>query len=228
MSDISERIQARMRALNLKSVNLVKHTGASKASVSQWVNGASKPRGENLLALSRLLECTPDWLLTGKDPKKPDSELIGGFNFSDEEDREEVDLPFFREVEIPASKGKFHVIESRDEKLRFSKSTLNKLNIDKESAVCAKVNGNSMEPVLPSGSIVCVDKSKVEVLDGAMYAIDHNGMLRVKMLYRTPGGGIRLKSFNSEEHPDETYGYEEVKEISVLGRLFWYSAIILN
>jgi phage repressor protein C with HTH and peptisase S24 domain len=60
-----------------------------------------------------------------------------------------------------------------------------------------------------------------------MYALDHGGQLRVKTLYRLPGGGIRMRSYNRDEHPDEEYTPQDMleKEIAVLGRVFWSSAL---
>ena len=84
-----------------------------------------------------------------------------------------------------------------------------------------------MEPVLPDGSTVGVDQGTTTVSDGKMYAIDHGGQLRVKTLYRLPGGGVRMRSFNREEHPDEEYSLGDMQEheIVILGRVFWSSAL---
>jgi len=89
------------------------------------------------------------------------------------------------------------------------------------------VSGNSMEPVLPDGSTVGVDQGATSVVDGKMYALNHGGQLRVKMLYRLPGGGIRMRSYNREEHRDEEYSAQDMidKEIVVLGRVFWSSVL---
>ena len=201
-----------------------------------WKLGYTSPKGENLIALSKLLQCSPDWLLTGKDPVKlerPKQESnavwVGGLDLWDsntELGEDEVELPFFTEVELSAGSGTFQVVENHGPKLRFAKSTLKRLSVDKDSAACVTVSGNSMEPVLPDGSTVGVDSSVTTIKDGCMYAIDHNGMLRVKMLYRVPGGGIRLKSFNSDEHPDESYSTEEARDIRIIGRVFWYSVLL--
>ncbi len=80
-----------------------------------------------------------------------------------------------------------------------------------------------MEPVLPDGSTVGVNIGQTQVIDGKMYAIKHDGQLRVKVLYRIPGGGVRLRSFNQSEHPDESYTAEEMaeKSIEIIGRVFW-------
>lgn len=84
-----------------------------------------------------------------------------------------------------------------------------------------------MEPVLPDGSTVGVDKGKTSVKDGDMYVLRHGDHLRVKLLYRLPRGGIRLRSFNHDEHPDEEYPQAAMieEEIEIIGRVFWYSVL---
>ena len=138
---------------------------------------------------------------------------------------DEVALPFFREVEMAAGSGRHEVQENHGRKLRFAKSTLKKHGIAPETAACITVSGNSMEPVLPDGATIGIDTGNILIKDGDMYAINHDGHLRVKLLYKIPGGGLRLRSINHEEWPDEFYtGYTEDK-IKVLGRVFWYSVL---
>ena len=141
--------------------------------------------------------------------------------------KDEVEIPFFKEVELSAGQGSAVMLETNGRKLRFGKRTLQRKNIDPDAAGCVPVTGNSMEPVLPDGSTVGVDTSSVSVQDGKMYALDHDGLLRVKLLYRQPGGGLRLKSYNEAEHPDERYDGEYVNEhIRIIGKVFWYSVLL--
>ncbi|GGU68538.1 hypothetical protein GCM10009504_27120 [Pseudomonas laurentiana] len=140
---------------------------------------------------------------------------------------DEVELPFFKEVELSAGKGSEVMLETNGRKLRFGKRTLQRKQIDPASAGCVPVTGNSMEPVLPDGSTVGVDTAATQVQDGKMYAINHDGQLRVKLLYRMPGGGLRLRSYNSDEHPDERYDGDYVEShIQVIGKVFWYSVLL--
>lgn len=141
-------------------------------------------------------------------------------------DDDEVEVPFLREVELSAGSGRTVIQESTRAKLRFGKKTLRKHSVQFDQAVCVPVHGNSMEPVLPDGSTVAINKSATTIVDGKMYALSHSGQLRVKTLYRLPGGGIRLRSFNRDEHPDEEYSVEQMREcdISVLGKVFWSAA----
>lgn len=138
-------------------------------------------------------------------------------------DEDEVALPFFREVEMAAGTGRLQVQENHGCKLRFSKSTLKRHGISVDNAYCVTVSGNSMEPMMPDGSVIGVDTSITAVKNGDIYAIDHNGHLRVKLLYQMPDGRVRLRSLNIDEWPDEYIGGEELNTFKVLGRVFYGS-----
>jgi len=68
--DMSDRIKQRMNALGIKAVDIVNRTGLTKGTVSQWVNGQTKPRGANLAKLTGVLRCTPEWLMFGSRENK--------------------------------------------------------------------------------------------------------------------------------------------------------------
>tara|TARA_R110001583_G_C5650061_1_gene408665 strand:+ start:934 stop:1587 length:654 start_codon:yes stop_codon:yes gene_type:complete len=63
--DISDRIRQKMTEHNLKAVDLVRATGASKGSVSQWLNGINSPGGKYIVPLTKALRCDSNWLFTG-------------------------------------------------------------------------------------------------------------------------------------------------------------------
>ncbi|MGK8440645.1 XRE family transcriptional regulator [Ectopseudomonas hydrolytica] len=140
---------------------------------------------------------------------------------------DEVELPFYKEVELSAGKGSEVMLETGGRKLRFGRRSLQRKGVQPEAAACAAVIGNSMEPVLPDGSTVGIDTACLQVQDGKMYAIDHAGQLRVKLLYRLPGGGLRIRSYNEAEHPDERYDGDYVADhIRIIGKVFWYSVLL--
>lgn len=250
MNTLGRRLLTQRKELQLTQKALASKVGVSHVTISQWEKGETTPKGENLLSLGKSLGLSPDWLLTGEGNQKKTSHLesekpnesiqnrinddphlwvIGGINVWDsntELGEDEVELPFFTEVELSAGHGSNQVKENVGPKLRFAKSTLKRKGIDPTHAACVKVSGNSMEPVLPCGSTIGIDTSQKEIIDGKMYAIDHDGMLRVKTLYRLPGGGMRLKSFNSHEYPDEMYKPHEAKDIRIIGKVFWYSVLL--
>jgi len=236
-ANISDRITRRARELNLKQKDIAEKTGASKASVSNWFSGKDSPT-RFIMELSKALKCDPEWLLEGSESTAPErlkittiennAEYFGHIDAWDSEtplDEDEVEVPFFMEVELAAGIGGEHSLEIRGPKLRFSKSTLRRCGVEANAAACVKVSGNSMEPRLFDGDVVGVDTFDKKIVDGNVYAINHDGMLRIKRLYRLPGGGLRINSFNSEEHPDEKYYDKEVSNIVIVGRVFWHTSI---
>lgn len=102
----------------------------------------------------------------------------------------------------------------------FSKHTLRTKGCPPESAYMVEIAGNSMEPRLYDGDHVVINISDKTIRDGASYAIRDSGYLRVKLLVPGPGGGLIIRSHNSEEYPDQVLSIEEVAErIEILGRV---------
>lgn len=231
MTTLAERLE---RALKLDHTHtkagMARACGISKPAVSAWFSGATQSLdGQNLLKAADYLGVTPQWLSSGKGrmTNNADAKITGGFDDWDNHTplhEEDVELPLYKEVELAAGSGSQHIIEINGRKLRFARSTLQAAGVQLENAACATVSGNSMEPAIKDGATIGIDRGRTQIKDGRIYAIDHDGMLRVKHLYRLPGGGLRLHSENHEEHPDESYDATEVAErIKVLGWVFWVS-----
>ena len=139
---------------------------------------------------------------------------------------DEVSIPFLRQVELAAGSGRFAIEESERARLRFGKRSLRHNGVEFDQAKCVTVRGASMLPVLRDGATVGVNAGKrtlEEVIDGDLYAVNHNGQLRVKQLYRL-AGGLRLRSFNRDEFPDEDYAYNDMEDeqLVILGHVFWW------
>lgn len=220
----------RIRKLKkLTQAQIAASVGVTASAVTQREAGDTGPKGKNLISLAKLLGCSPSWLQTGKEKIESNAEFVADLEPWDKNTRlgeDEIELPYFTEVELAAGDGNCdQVRENSGQTLRFSKSTLRNRGVSPQNAACVKVSGNSMEPVLPHGSTVGIDTSENKVIDGKMFAIDHDGMLRIKTLYKVPGG-IRIRSFNQAEYPDETYTENDAKSLRIIGRVFWYSVLI--
>lgn len=81
-----------------------------------------------------------------------------------------------------------------------------------------------MEPILSDGSLIAIDRSETKIKDGKIYVFKQNGLLRVKQLKLTPFEVI-VSSFNPA-YKDEVYPVEGSDELSLIGRVFWFSSII--
>ncbi|QXZ11746.1 helix-turn-helix domain-containing protein [Pseudomonas sp. AO-1] len=159
-----------------------------------------------------------------------DARIIAGpTELWDEESplHDEVEVPLLKEIELNDGSGHTTVRAQGTFRLGVTKKSLEEMGIQIEDVVCIEVSGNSMEPVIPDGGKAGVDRGRTTIKDGDMFAVLHNGQIRVKMLYRMARGGLRMRSFNREEHPDEEYPADQVREeqIEILGRIFWYSVL---
>ncbi len=233
--ELKDRLKKARKDAGLTQAELAERVGIKQASVSEIERGLTRTSGY-LVQLAQACGVDPVWLSGGslsQGESRPlsNATMLGPISLWDDDtplDDDEVYLPFLKEVELSAGSGRTAVQESSGRKLRFGKQTLRNQNVQAGHAVCVTVHGNSMDPVLPDGSTVGVDRSATTVKDGKMYAIDHGGELRVKTLYRIPGGGLRFRSFNLDEHPDEEYSAQDLAEagITVIGKVFWYSVLL--
>ncbi|OLS61541.1 LexA family transcriptional regulator [Pseudomonas putida] len=239
---------SKKKDLGLTQEKLAHQLEMNQSSVSHYLNGVNPLNAQVAAAFSRILKvpvrdfserladeiegiAAAASIVSKAVPALANATMLGPISVWDDEtplDDDEVYVPFLKEVELSAGSGRTVIEKSSSRKLRFGKQTLRNQGVQFDQAVCVTVHGNSMEPVLPDGSTVGVDRACTAVKDGKMYAIDHGGELRVKTLYRMPGGGLRFRSFNQDEHPDEEYSAEELaeKNISVLGKVFWYSVLL--
>jgi phage repressor protein C with HTH and peptisase S24 domain len=228
-----ERIARAIALSGKKKGEVAKACGVANSAVTQWINGDSKNvRPDNLFKLAEFTGFSAEWIATGKGPEKPvvepDAELIGMLSPWDSEtplEEDEVAIPLYKEVEMAAGHGATEVVEVPGRLIRFAKSTLREAGVLAENAAGATVRGRSMERLILDGATIGIDLGTTSIDDGEIYAFDQDGMLRVKYLYRLPGGGIRIRSENSEEFPDEFMTAEQFSQIRMLGWVFWWSTV---
>ena len=142
----------------------------------------------------------------------------------DSDDAVKVDL--YKGVEFAAGDGMSHIDESHTGSIFFSKRSLKNQGIELCHARFVSVTGTSGGDRIPKGSVIGYDASNRRVVDGELYALDHNGQLRVKVLYNQDDGGLKLHSYNDIDHKDESYTLDESREINISGRVFWVAYFI--
>lgn len=246
------RIREALKAAKVRGVtqaSIAERAGVSAQAVGQWPR-TGKISTQNLAILAQLSGKTIDWFYEEQDGSGPansvsetspddygkpasENELtftenIDPWDHSRPLADDEVELPLFREVALSGGGGRTQVVENNGAALRFKRSTLRSAGVTREAAACAFVEGESMEPILPDGASVGVDTADKHIKDGKMYAIDHDGLLRVKFLYRLPGGGLRIRSANPDkiEHPDEDLDESWPEKVNIIGKVFWYSVLL--
>lgn len=225
MSTLGRRIAQKRELAGLNQSELARRLNITPQAVQKWETEVAVPRGRRLEEIAETLSTSVAYLVSGVEIQGAAEQLDTVSVWDDDTplENDEVSVPFLKEVELSAGSGRTAIQQSSTKRLRFGKYSLKNQGVDPDAARCVTVAGNSMEPVLRHGSTVGIDTSNTRVVDGDMYAIDHGGQLRIKQLYRLPAGGLRIRSFNRDEHPDEEYTADQVREqeIIVLGRVFW-------
>lgn len=203
-----------------------------RSYVSQLISGKTPSFGEKAARRLEMENNMPAFYLDTPQSKTTENissniKELGSFDLWDRNtplNSDEVAVPFYQDVRLAAGNGfADDIADYNNFKLRFSKATLRKQGVQFENAVCVIADGNSMEPVIPDGTTVGIDLGNKTIRDGKIYAINHGGLLRIKLLYNMPNEQVKIRSYNSEEHPDEI---AELQDISVLGKVFWYSVLL--
>ena len=231
MNTLAERLQFAMDKMGKNQVELAALAGTSQVTISNILNGVTKsPR--NGLQIAKALKISPEWLLNGTgemvQPKiESNVAETGSFDLWDRNtplNDDEVEVPLFQEIRLAAGNGfADDIMDYNNFKLRFSRATLRRQGVQYENAVCVVAVGNSMEPVIPNGATVGIDTGNKTIRDGSIYAINHGGLLRIKLLYNMPNNQIKIRSYNTDEYDDEI---ADLNEVSVIGKLFWYSVLL--
>ena len=226
--EFSERLKKARERRGVTQTQLGEMMGVSPQSVQQWESGGTMPRHKRIDDLAKALSVRPQWLMLeqgdmiegmGSDAVMHQAEL---YEDAGPLATDEIEIPFFREVEMAAGSGRTQVVENHGRSMRFSLLRLAKAGVQPENAACATISGNSMEPVIMDGSPIGIDKGARGIVDGKIYALDHDGMLRVKKLYRLPLNRMRVVSENDIEFPEEVYSLDDPEAPRVIGRVVWW------
>ena len=140
---------------------------------------------------------------------------------------DEVELEYCYEIERVDGKGTEVKSGKNGHRVRFSKQILNFKNIHADNARCLIIEGNSMEPVLRHGSMALIDISPTPIEEGEMYALDYYGQLIVRILFKLPKHGVRLRCYNINNYPDERVSADDLdNHVRILGKVFWHATLI--
>lgn len=70
-AELSDRIRRRRNELDMSQQRLADAVKVSHVTIFKWETGETEPRGQNLFKLSKILKCSPTWLLYGDEDQSP-------------------------------------------------------------------------------------------------------------------------------------------------------------
>ncbi|MFC1070837.1 helix-turn-helix transcriptional regulator [Pasteurella multocida] len=198
-----------------------------RSYISQLISGKTPSFGEKAARRLESENGMPPFYLDIKQSSiESNVKDIGSFDLWDRHTPlhdDEVEVPFLKDIHFAAGNGfSDDIMDYNNFKLRFSKATLRKQGVQYDNAVCITADGDSMEPVIPDGATVGIDRGNTTIKDGKIYAINHGGLLRIKILHKMPNEQVRIRSYNPDSAPEEVV---DLNEITILGKVFWWSVL---
>ena len=234
MSSTHPTMQRLFEATKMQPSELAAALNTSPQNITNWsARGISK---NGAMQASKLLGVDANYILTGEENtpspvirRESNVRETGRFRTWSRSDPLPDDefayIPYAKDIRFQGGTGNLEMEDYNGYMLPFARSTLHRYGINPARAVCVTLHGDSMEPVMPSGSTIGINLDDTAISDGGTYAFRHDDLLRVKRLYRMPGGMVRINSYNQD---DPAYKDEIVPldEIVVIGRIFTWSVMV--
>lgn len=183
-----------------------KKIGVSRAAVTNWTSGINAPDIETIaviskeygVPLSEMLEGTAGSSLKAENGRWVDVPLYGSIAAGTPIEMTEVEDTF----PIPAKMHDAH-----------------------PNAFLLKVEGESMNRILPNGCYALVDPCDTVEENGAPYAVCVNGYdATIKRVRKLNNGFELVPDSNDPTYPVQTYNYNDpgTETITVIGRIVYY------
>jgi phage repressor protein C with HTH and peptisase S24 domain len=138
-----------------------------------------------------------------------------------------ADFQSVRRVDVAFSNGHGQIVYQEDDKppLVFRSDFLRRLGIPQGQALVVDADGVSNEPKIPDGSVVLVNKSDRERLNGDFFAFRVDGELLIKRLDVLQDIGILATAENPNFRP-KTKVYTRADDFEVIGRAVWFGSLL--
>ncbi|MDH0520843.1 LexA family transcriptional regulator [Achromobacter xylosoxidans] len=205
MPTIHKRIKDLREKLELSMEQLAERVGVSWQTVQQWENGRTAPKRARLEAVAKALHTTPEYLAVGPVVDPDADEFVA-----------------VRRLDVRLSAGHGEIVLSEDEmsRLSFRVDFLRAAGASPQQTVSVSVKGDSMEPLIPDGATILVNRGATSIINGKIYAFRRDGELLVKRLYKGNGGFI-ARSENPAGGYEDLHLSLEDPQIDIIGRAFW-------
>lgn len=212
---IRNRINLRKTELDLSYEDLSNRTGLSKSTIQRYVTGDIGNLGlDKLEILAQALECTPSYLMGWE---QPELEIIGQVERSRE-------YPY---IPNPVAAGVPETIEGINNlpTISIPDHFLGRYAGNKD-IIIMKVNGESMNNIIPNGSIIGVIRNYPisSLNDGDLVVFNCEYEYSVKHFYKTDSKLIFKSNSTEVCFTDLVYNLND--NINIVGKVVMYSVVL--
>lgn len=201
MDSFQNRLKISIDRSNLTQSEIARRIGTGRSTISGWLKGDYEPNSENIYKLARLFNVSEAWLL----------------GFVDEEYELRVDINTKKKLEVPllnVSGGKEVEDYSQVEETVEAPSRLNHYGND---LFAIRVNGDSMNKILPNDSIVICVKAYEEPKTGDIVVYKKENEFAVKRYIKTEQMIIFEPVSFDTSFESIIYNIGDDREIEILG-----------
>ncbi|WP_213875473.1 LexA family transcriptional regulator [Pseudomonas sp. dw_358] len=235
MNTSGDRLRILLKECNLSAADFAAHRNVTSQHINNWfTRGVPAARMDEI---AELLSVRSHWLRHGKGPKYT-SPFAVDCNYPTAAPYRTAHSPC---AAVPPSIEHFasqpddilipfhvphesHLLHRQNTHLRLPRIALASAGVSAEHSCALLMPDHSMLDRLHPGSALTIDRSLTHIVDGQPYAMMFQGELHVRYLYRLPDGGLRLRSQNFIDYPDQSLTARESgpRHLEVLGWMFWH------
>lgn len=203
---ISENIKRFRSAKDWTQEQLADKVGVTRSTVTQWETGWSQPRMGAVEKLAAAFSVSVSDMVAETDAANASSSST-----------REVDAPLYGSIAAGTPIEMIEVNEYHSIPAAIHKRYPN--------AFLLKVEGNSMDKILPNGCYALIDPCSHVENDGDPYAVCVNGYdATIKRVRKLNNGFELVPDSTDPTYPVQTYNYNEpgTETITVIGRVVYY------
>lgn len=229
---LGNRIRTLRKSLGLSQPALAKKAGLGQSTISDLENDKKGTSAENLLAISKVLGTSQEYLLTGKYPLTGGNNTVefdansGAIDYSNIDfsnidhyenpifqfqlQESNTDIKFVEDIMIFCEGLEFKGIKELEKRIIVRKSDLEDRDIKPDNCIAFTSTDDAMFPTIKDKDIVYVDLGRKTIKNGKVFVICHGGLYKIRRLYQMPLGGVRIVCDNSSEYPEEKLTAQEI------------------
>lgn len=221
MNKFSRRLKIALQENNMKAIDLAKKTGISKSSISDWLSGKYEAKQDKVFVLAETLGVDEGWLM-GLDVPMRKSRNIN-FVYDQLNSRRKKNVYKFAERQLEAQKEIAQILvygqTAAGEPITYGDPEVEEKEVSyvpDGADMALLVNGDSMEDIIPDGSIVFYKRQpSVENGEIAIVEIEGDGVTCKRVKYDYDNEKIVLESEN-EKYVDMVFDSDQIR---ILGKV---------
>ena len=203
---INERVRFAREAAKLTQCELASRLNMSQSGYAHYEDGSRALKGDTIKQLCEILRVSPSYLLGVTDNPAPDSQT--GV----------VSVPVYGSIAAGAPISSFEQDGSYEIPAKIAYKY--------PKAFLLKVEGESMNRILPNGCLALIDPCSDVEYQGKPYAISVNGdTATIKRVKKLANGFELIPDSDDPTYRIKVYDYgdDSTEEVSVVGKVVWYT-----